>query len=128
MFQVKCPHCGSAEHTKVLWTSRNLLAIVGKMLFLALQTALALTFSAALPVDSEGWPLRRKCLKCGERFTGPQREKPNFDECPKCGYNLTGNVSGRCSECGWKLARRYRIHRRKADGTSIRKSQFGTRP
>ena len=20
--------------------------------------------------------------------------------CPKCGYNLTGNVSGRCSECG----------------------------
>ena len=24
---------------------------------------------------------------------------PNF--CPECGYNLTGNVSGRCSECGW---------------------------
>jgi len=21
-------------------------------------------------------------------------------ECPKCGYNLTGNVSGRCPECG----------------------------
>jgi len=21
-------------------------------------------------------------------------------ECSKCGYNLTGNVSGRCPECG----------------------------
>ncbi len=25
--------------------------------------------------------------------------------CQKCGYNLTGNVSGRCPECGTAVAR-----------------------
>jgi Kef-type K+ transport system membrane component KefB len=25
--------------------------------------------------------------------------------CPRCGYDLTGNVSGRCSECGWEIPR-----------------------
>jgi hypothetical protein len=29
------------------------------------------------------------------------RLKPPPRFCPECGYNLTGNVSGRCSECGW---------------------------
>lgn len=23
--------------------------------------------------------------------------------CPECGYNLSGNVSGRCPECGWAV-------------------------
>ena len=23
--------------------------------------------------------------------------------CHKCGYDLTGNVSGRCPECGWRV-------------------------
>lgn len=26
--------------------------------------------------------------------------KPRHGECLRCGYNLTGNVSGRCPECG----------------------------
>ena len=29
-------------------------------------------------------------------------KSPN--RCAKCGYNLTGNVSGVCSECGWRVA------------------------
>ncbi|MCG3125636.1 MAG: hypothetical protein CHACPFDD_00461 [Phycisphaerae bacterium] len=28
------------------------------------------------------------------------RRFPEPDECPCCGYNLTGNTSGRCPECG----------------------------
>lgn len=28
------------------------------------------------------------------------RPEPRSDECSRCGYNLTGNVSGRCPECG----------------------------
>lgn len=30
-------------------------------------------------------------------------DAPNENRCQKCGYNLTGNVSGRCPECGTPL-------------------------
>lgn len=29
------------------------------------------------------------------------RVRPGY--CPRCDYNLTGNTSGRCPECGWTL-------------------------
>ena len=33
--------------------------------------------------------------------TGCRRAaRPSFPECAKCGYNLTGNESGTCPECG----------------------------
>ncbi len=32
--------------------------------------------------------------------------EPGF--CSRCGYNLTGNVSGVCPECGWNLPHRGR--------------------
>lgn len=28
------------------------------------------------------------------------RRRPSLGHCQKCGYDLTGNVSGRCPECG----------------------------
>ena len=31
-------------------------------------------------------------------FNGVRHDKPGH--CKTCGYNLTGNVSGKCSECG----------------------------
>ena len=118
MLKVDCPHCRSADHTRVIWSTRNLATIVSNTVLYALQGILVLAIG--LCWFSDGWSLRRKCLKCGERFTGPQRERPDFDECPQCGYNLTGNISGRCSECGWKLPRRYRIHCRKIDDRSLK--------
>lgn len=40
-------------------------------------------------------------------FRGFQRWRfGQANECPNCGYNLTGNVSGRCSECGLDLGTR----------------------
>lgn len=37
--------------------------------------------------------------------------------CGKCGYNLTGNASGVCPECGWKLTRSFFDPRRnRSDG------------
>ena len=32
------------------------------------------------------------------------RRRPKSDSCKVCGYNLTGNVSGTCPECGTKYA------------------------
>lgn len=31
---------------------------------------------------------------------GEAKERARMGLCIKCGYNLTGNVSGRCPECG----------------------------
>jgi hypothetical protein len=49
--------------------------------------------------------LRRAGLKVG--FMGVSDEqvvqKLSRDLCRKCGYNLTGNVSGVCSECGTSI-------------------------
>jgi hypothetical protein len=35
-----------------------------------------------------------------------QRRKPLSGVCRKCGYNLTGNVSGVCPECGEAVAKK----------------------
>jgi hypothetical protein len=29
-----------------------------------------------------------------------ERRRPRYGHCQACGYNLTGNVTGRCPECG----------------------------
>jgi hypothetical protein len=35
-------------------------------------------------------------------FTGRQKIRTDqFRLCPKCGYNVTGNTTGKCPECGY---------------------------
>ncbi|UCE59536.1 MAG: hypothetical protein JSU63_19095 [Phycisphaerales bacterium] len=105
---MKCPNCHSSEHNHVVMSLRNIGVTVFNTVLLAAQIVVVHHFW-------EGLALRRKCVKCGFRFVGPRRELPDFDECAQREYNLTGKVSGRCPECGWKLPRRYRMYRRKAD-------------
>jgi hypothetical protein len=33
-------------------------------------------------------------------FPGRQARVDQFRLCPKCGYNITGNTTGKCPECG----------------------------
>lgn len=33
-----------------------------------------------------------------------RRTRRRFDTCQQCGYNLTGNISGVCPECGTAMA------------------------
>jgi len=59
-------------------------------------------------------PLLVLALACGvfglrslrsDKYFGKLYElDPGF--CGRCGYNLTGNTSGVCPECGWKLPER----------------------
>jgi len=111
---MECPNCHSAEDHHVIWGPRNLAAA----LLNALNSWVLLGFWPLVSfkqVAKPARPLRRKCLKCGYTFLGERPELPDFDECAQCGYNLKGNASGRCPECGWKLPRRYRAYRRMAD-------------
>jgi len=56
-------------------------------LWIPLVTFLAYPLAALL-----GLPRRRRRMR---RLRG---------ECVSCGYNLTGNVSGICPECGWRIS------------------------
>lgn len=38
------------------------------------------------------------------------RRRPQFPACRYCGYNLTGNTSGRCPECGQPIRREGNTH------------------
>ena len=111
---MECPNCHSAEDHHLIWGPRN----VGALILNGLNSWVLMGFWPIISLEritKPAKPLRRKCLKCGYTFLGTTAESPDFDVCANCGYNLTGNVSGRCSECGWRLPRRYRAYRRIAD-------------
>ncbi len=46
------------------------------------------------------WPLIPTCLCILGWLTWRTRYRPLEDHCPNCNYNLTGNQSGKCPECG----------------------------
>lgn len=60
-----------------------LIASFAVSLFMSLRIAM-LTYSL----------LRWRVIETGELY------------CSKCDYNLKGNVSGRCPECGWEIPKR----------------------
>ncbi|MGD2107992.1 MAG: hypothetical protein PVI86_01245 [Phycisphaerae bacterium] len=113
---MKCPNCQSTEDHYVVWGPRNFRAVV--INFLNSYFLLGFwPFISLKRISKPARPLRRVCLDCGYTFMGEQPEPPDFDRCAKCDYNLTGNVSGRCPECGWRLPRRFRAYRRLKDRT-----------
>ena len=111
---IVCPNCQAEGDHRVTWNPANVRAaiinglngyvLMGFWPFISLKRI-------STPVR----PLRRKCLACGYLFAGAVPETPDFDQCAACGYCLTGNRSGRCPECGWRLPRRYRAYRRLVD-------------
>jgi hypothetical protein len=94
-----CPFCGS-ENTRAVVGLVNACYLAGVILTLLVQFIL----SCFIAMDHEGSPLtfKRRCRKCNAQF----RPKPVRDlsiNCGQCGYDLTGNVSGVCPECGWRI-------------------------
>lgn len=102
---IPCPNCNLTGYHRVVWGPRNLVAIGFNALFVLIQIV-------GLVWISSGIPLKRKCFRCGCTFSGGKFRAPDFAICAYCDYDLTGNVSGRCPECGWKLSRRHRAYSR----------------
>ncbi len=105
---MECPRCHSTDDHRLVWH-------LGMVFRIALDVAVVITnlglFVLAFAPGFEGPTYKRKCRRCGQVFRGRGKLAENLDECPRCGYLLIGNVTGRCSECGWRLPRRYRKRR-----------------
>jgi hypothetical protein len=101
-----CPFCGS-ENTRAVVGLANACYLAGVILILMVQ----LILSYIIDLDNEGSPLafKRRCRKCNGQFR-PRPAHEFSSNCGQCGYDLTGNVSGICPECGWKIT--YLVKRR----------------
>jgi hypothetical protein len=115
-FWLRCPHCQSDNSAPTLSPVNGIrLAINGFGRALQLLEA-AFGYVAwiyewpfggdreELHVPSPLVGLRRRCKACGARFLGGSAARAD-PMCGQCGYNLTGNTSGVCPECGWQLPR-----------------------
>lgn len=97
VFSVRCPRCSNLSGVRICCDIPNLLRVVTNFF----GAVLAIGF-AGLDGQS-GLVLVRKCLDCGIYFQD-RKIWSGAGRCIECGYNLTGNVSGRCPECGRVIA------------------------
>ncbi|HSW45337.1 MAG TPA: hypothetical protein VLM89_07180 [Phycisphaerae bacterium] len=94
-----CPYC-DGDDTHVVWGLTNagyLLATFGLLLF-----ALAAAIFPGHPTEGTPLNFNRRCRHCGGRFR-PQPTPVDLIMRGQYDYNLTGNITGRCPECGWEL-------------------------
>ncbi len=115
---IPCPNCNLTGYHRIVWGPRNLVAV-------GLNVVSGLVQFVFLIWTEWGIPLKRKCFWCGCTFSGGKFRAPDFTVCARWEYDLTGNVSGRCPECGWKLPRRYRAHARMIDRRDRRARRAG---
>ena len=91
----QCPKCRTQTRIRTIWSLGNGLRLLASLVGLVLDWLLVgLT---------EAIPLKRKCLRCGTVFTPVEKYPRPKGLCKTCGYNLTGNVSGVCPECGKRV-------------------------
>jgi hypothetical protein len=77
---------------------------VGNGLFvLATLPFILVAFLLGAPYAFTPFVLTRRCSGCGGLFLKGWVYKSVKGECPKCRYDLTGNTSGRCPECGHRF-------------------------
>lgn len=94
-----CPSCGSLETVIVDNRANKLLAVLDWPIYLVVSfVAVVITLWFWVP-DSDMLPVARKCRECGEIFVR-RKAKGRDGRCRRCDYDLTGNISGTCPECG----------------------------
>ena len=97
-----CPSCGSLE-TVIINNRRNkFLVPLDWLIYLFASTVTAVITLGGFfgPPDVDMLPVARKCRGCGEVFAKGKARGKDTRNCRRCDYNLAGNVSGTCPECG----------------------------
>lgn len=113
-----CPHCGAASGGRITRSPGNVLRIVVNVL-----AVVVCTVATWFPADWRVLRLRCECSHCGGRYYA-KTPMPKEPRCGRCRYDLTGNVSGVCPECGWRLtARMKRLVRRKMEAEHKRQGR-----
>ena len=88
----ECPKCRTQTRLRIVRDLGNVGLVIANLVGLVLALVL---WSGGPEI-----PLKRKCLDCGTVFTPVEKFPRPKGRCRSCGYNLTGNVSGVCPECG----------------------------
>jgi hypothetical protein len=78
-------------HGFLPYTTQSGFGLRYSYVYVPLVSILLLMLVLAVPVTSAAWYFDRRHILP--------------DHCEECGYNLTGNVSGRCPECGQPVTR-----------------------
>lgn len=102
-----CPHCGETGRARFLVAPLNIL----KSLLIPFWTGLFILTMMAEVCDIPPLPVRWRwrCRACGRRYSAKMdhREvlppRPTHPVCRKCEYDLTGNETGVCPECGTRV-------------------------
>ena len=103
----KCSNCGRTGTLRTVFELDNLLGVAGNAILIGIDLALA-TIGFGGTFNPVRFRIKRQCKQCGAKFVGRSKLPPRPGVCALCGYNLTGNVSGRCPECGWRIPRHLR--------------------
>jgi hypothetical protein len=101
---IRCLTCGTDEQIHIPWTPANVLRAVANGIFLVVTLPVTLVvFLLGMPRVYMPFTLTRRCSGCGGLFLKGWIYKSTKGECPRCHYDLTGNMSGTCPECGYRL-------------------------
>lgn len=93
-----CPKCGRSDNCRARPTLRN--GACGALAAVLYAVSLWTMLWDDPPALRFDW----RCANCGHRFRARANDttgRPRGGEyCRRCGYRLTGNLSGVCPECG----------------------------
>lgn len=106
-----CPTCNTESGVGLVWSSDNILQ----------------HFVNFMMRRTVGFPSGRvfyRCRSCGQTFT-EQSARDESKLCVGCGYNLAGNESGTCPECGRYIPEGMRSRLALEDANADRSSGHG---
>lgn len=108
-----CPACGSQSYhlVKSLGNAGRLAANIA---MISVMVAISWFAGDAVGADVV-FRLIYRCNDCENYFRISDQRKPNITRCKKCNYDLRGNTSGICPECGRKISARMMGRIRKAE-------------